>query len=148
VRNAGQPRSFHDPVLLEETIESLNPGPGKLFFDATGWRRWHTRRLLAAGADVGLRIRIPTRYLRWLRHLAEFGSRLHLVRANFLEAPGHFTALGVGAFDGILMDLGVSSPPARHPLIGASVFKRKVPSICVWDLTLLCGLQTLVNFCA
>ena len=31
VRNAGQPRSFHEPVLLEETIESLKPGPGKLF---------------------------------------------------------------------------------------------------------------------
>jgi 16S rRNA (cytosine1402-N4)-methyltransferase len=109
VRNAGQPRSFHEPVLLGETIESLNPGPGKLFFDATVGGGGHTRRLLAAGADVVASDQDPDAISEVLRHLAEFGSRLHLVRANFLEAPHHFTALGVGAFDGILMDLGVSS---------------------------------------
>jgi 16S rRNA (cytosine1402-N4)-methyltransferase len=109
VRNAGQPRSFHEPVLLEETTESLNPGPGKLFFDATVGGGGHTRRLLAAGADVVASDQDPDAISEVLRHLADFGSRLHLVRANFLEAPLHFTALGVGAFDGILMDLGVSS---------------------------------------
>ena len=109
VRNAGQPRSFHEPVLLEETIESLKPGPGKLFFDATVGGGGHTGRLLAAGADVVASDQDPDAISEVLRRLAEFGSRLHLVRANFLEAPQHFAALGVSAFDGALMDLGVSS---------------------------------------
>jgi len=109
VRNAGQPRSFHEPVLLEETIESLNPGPGKLFFDATVGGGGHTGRLLAAGADVVASDQDPDAISEVLRRLTEFGSRLHLVRANFLEAPHHFAALGVSAFDGVLMDLGVSS---------------------------------------
>jgi 16S rRNA (cytosine1402-N4)-methyltransferase len=109
VRNAGQPRSFHEPVLLEETIEALNPGPGKLFFDATVGGGGHTRRLLAAGADVVASDQDPDAISEVLRRLAEFGSRLHLVRANFLEAPRHFAELGVAAFDGVLMDLGVSS---------------------------------------
>jgi 16S rRNA (cytosine1402-N4)-methyltransferase len=109
VRNAGQPRSFHEPVLLEETIESLNPGPGKLFFDATVGGGGHTSRLLAAGSDVVASDQDPDAISEVLRRLAEFGSRLHLVRANFLEAPQHFAALGVSAFDGVLMDLGVSS---------------------------------------
>ena len=109
VRNTGQPRSFHEPVLLEETIESLNPGPGKLFFDATVGGGGHTGRLLAAGADVVASDQDPDAISEVLRRLAEFGSRLHLVRANFLEAPQHFVALGVSAFDGVLMDLGVSS---------------------------------------
>jgi 16S rRNA (cytosine1402-N4)-methyltransferase len=109
VRNAGQPRSFHEPVLLEETIESLKPGPGKLFFDATVGGGGHTGRLLAAGADVVASDQDPDAISEVLKRLAEFGSRLHLVRANFLEAPQHFAALGVSAFDGALMDLGVSS---------------------------------------
>jgi 16S rRNA (cytosine1402-N4)-methyltransferase len=109
VRNTGQPRSFHEPVLLEETIESLNPGPGKLFFDATVGGGGHTGRLLAAGAGVVASDQDPDAISEVLRRLADFGSRLHLVRANFLEAPQHFAALGVSAFDGVLMDLGVSS---------------------------------------
>ena len=42
VRNAGQPRPFHEPVLLAETIALLKPGSGKIFFDATvgGAARW------------------------------------------------------------------------------------------------------------
>src|SRR5260370_13983321 len=109
VRNTGQPRSFHEPVLLEETIESLKPGPGKLFFDATVGGGGHTGRLLAGGGDVVASDQDPDAISEVLRRLAQFGSRLHLVRANFLEGPQPFAALGVSAFDGVLMVLGVSS---------------------------------------
>ena len=109
VRNAGQPRSFHEPVLLDETIEYLRPAPRKIFFDATVGGGGHTRRLLGAGSEVVASDQDPDAISEVSTHLAEFGSRLHLIRANFQEAPQHFTELGVGAFDGILMDLGVSS---------------------------------------
>src|SRR5690349_21855095 len=109
VRNAGQPRPFHEPVLLVETTGLLRPTAGKLFFDATVGGGGHTRRLLAAGADVVASDQDPDAISEVLRRLADFGSRLHLIRANFLEAPHHFPALGVEAFDGMLMDLGVSS---------------------------------------
>jgi 16S rRNA (cytosine1402-N4)-methyltransferase len=109
VRNAEQPRPFHEPVLLDETIESLQPAAGRIFFDATVGGGGHTRRLLAAGSDVIASDQDPDAISEVLTHLAEFGARLHLIRANFLEAPSHFADLGVAAFDGILMDLGVSS---------------------------------------
>ena len=126
VRNAGQPRPFHEPVLLAETIALLDPGPEKIFFDATVGGGGHTRGLLAAGADVVASDQDPDAISEVLSHLAEFGSRLQLIRANFLEAPRHFEALGVGAFDGILMDLGVSSHQLDSPDRGFS-FQEEGP---------------------
>jgi 16S rRNA (cytosine1402-N4)-methyltransferase len=126
VRNAGQPRPFHEPVLLAETIELLNPGPGKIFFDATVGGGGHTRGLLAAGADVVASDQDPDAISEVLSHLAEFGSRLQLIRGNFLEAPRHFEAVGVRALDGILMDLGVSSHQLDSPDRGFS-FQEEGP---------------------
>lgn len=126
VRNAGQPRPFHEPVLLAETIALLNPAPGKIFFDATVGGGGHTRGLLAAGADVVASDQDPDAISEVLSHLAEFGSRLQLIRGNFIEAPRHFEALGVGAFDGILMDLGVSSHQLDRPDRGFS-FQEEGP---------------------
>jgi 16S rRNA (cytosine1402-N4)-methyltransferase len=126
VRNAGQPRPFHEPVLLAETIAWLNPASGKIFFDATAGGGGHTRGLLAAGADVVASDQDPDAISEVLSHLAEFGSRLQLIRGNFLEAPRHFEALGVGPFDGILMDLGVSSHQLDSPDRGFS-FQEEGP---------------------
>src|SRR5258708_31604585 len=95
VRNAGQPRSFHEPVLLEETIESLNPGPRKLFFDATVGGGGHTGRLLAAGADVVASDQDPDAISERLKRLTEICSRLHLRRANFLEGTHHLPVVVV-----------------------------------------------------
>jgi len=145
VRNTGQPRSFHEPVLLEETIESLKPGPGKLFFDATVGGGGHTGRLLAAGADVVASDQDPDAISEVLRRLAEFGSRLHLVRANFLEAPQHFAALGVSAFDGVLMDLGVSSHQLDTAYRGFS-FQEEGPLDMRMGPNITLSAAELVNF--
>jgi len=120
VRRVGQPRPFHEPVLLDETIECLQPGPGKVFFDATVGGGGHTRRLLAAGAEVIASDQDPDAISEVLTSLAEFGTRLHLIRANFVEAHRHFSALGIEAFDGILVDLGVSSHQLDTPFRGFS----------------------------
>jgi 16S rRNA (cytosine1402-N4)-methyltransferase len=126
MRNAGQPRPFHEPVLLAETIELLSPGPGRIFFDATLGGGGHTGGLLATGADVIASDQDPEAISEVISHFAEFGSRLQLIRANFLEAPRHFEALGVEAFDGILMDLGVSSHQLDTPYRGFS-FQEEGP---------------------
>ena len=44
--------SFHSPVLLHQTVSSLQPGPGKLFLDATIGGGGHALALLEAGASV------------------------------------------------------------------------------------------------
>jgi 16S rRNA (cytosine1402-N4)-methyltransferase len=145
VRNAGQPRPFHEPVLLAETIALLKPGSGKIFFDATVGGGGHARGLLAAGADVVAGDQDPDAISEVLSHLAEFGSRLHLIRANFLEAPRHFAALGVGAFDGILMDLGVSSHQLDSPDRGFS-FQEEGPLDMRMGPNITVRAADLVNF--
>lgn len=119
-RNAGQPRPFHEPVLLGETIEALLPAPGKVFFDATIGGGGHTRQLLIAGSEVIASDQDPDAISEVLTNLVEFGAHLHLIRANFLEAHRHFAALGVEGFDGVLMDLGVSSHQLDTPFRGFS----------------------------
>jgi 16S rRNA (cytosine1402-N4)-methyltransferase len=95
VRKNGQPRPFHEAVLLDETIECLRPAPGKVFFDATIGGGGHARRLLAAGSELVASDQDPDAIAEVVTGLAEFGSRLHLIRANFVEAHRHFSALGV-----------------------------------------------------
>jgi len=120
VRKNGQPRPFHEAVLLDETIECLRPAPGKVFFDATIGGGGHARRLLAAGSELVASDQDPDAIAEVVTGLAEFGSRLHLIRANFVEAHRHFSALGVEAFDGILIDLGISSHQLDTPFRGFS----------------------------
>ncbi|HEX4924298.1 MAG TPA: 16S rRNA (cytosine(1402)-N(4))-methyltransferase RsmH [Bdellovibrionales bacterium] len=104
--------SVHIPVLLNQVLEMARgtQRPVMRFLDGTFGRGGHTRALLnefPGSVAVGLdRDEAAIEYGKQ-NFAAELESgRLKLVRANYAE----IAALGLGLFDLILLDLGVSSP--------------------------------------
>jgi 16S rRNA (cytosine1402-N4)-methyltransferase len=93
----------HKPVLIDEVVEALQPGPGTTVIDGTFGAGGYTRAFLAAGAHVIAFDRDPT-----ARRFAEGlpADRFRLVQARFSEMA---EAAGEAAADGVALDLGVSS---------------------------------------
>ena len=102
----------HKPVLLRECLEGLAVKPGGIYVDGTLGRAGHsleiakrltTGRLIAIDRDESALDAAPAR-LRG--HL----DKVFLVRGNFGDLSAILSELGVGGVDGMLFDLGVSSP--------------------------------------
>lgn len=98
---------YHAPVMAEEVLALLQPGPGRLFLDGTAGGGGHTSLFLEAGAEV-VAMDQDLDAITELSRLAA-GAALHVVRANFAEAGEALDDLGLGPLDGALLDLGVSS---------------------------------------
>ncbi|NNC23727.1 16S rRNA (cytosine(1402)-N(4))-methyltransferase RsmH [Salinisphaera sp. USBA-960] len=103
----------HAPVLVREAVTALAPERGGVFVDATFGRGGHTRALLdAAPADARvIALDQDPDAARAAEVYAQSESRLRFESANFADLTeviaNHAPARGV---DGILFDLGVSSP--------------------------------------
>ena len=111
---------FHLPVLLQPTISSLQPGPGKLFLDGTVGGGGHALALLEAGASVIGCDQDPEALEETARRVARFSDRVRLVEANFADVVDLLPSYGVNELDGILLDLGVSSHQLDTPSRGFS----------------------------
>ena len=98
----------HTPVLLKEVMEALQPAQNKRMLDATFGRGGHSRAMLAAGAEVVALDQDHEAELAARTLMAEYPSAFTFRRANFSS----LAAVGgeLGPFDGVLFDLGVSSP--------------------------------------
>lgn len=119
---------LHTPVLLQTTIEFLDPGPGKSFIDATAGFGGHTEELMKRGSRV-LGIDRDPEAIEYLKKSQESGVRsqeLVLVRGNFADIGQIAREAGFGKVDGILFDLGVSSVQLESPQRGFS-FTRDGP---------------------
>ena len=119
---------LHTPVLLQKTVELLDPAPGKLFIDATCGFGGHTEELVKKGSKV-LGIDRDPEVIRHLRK--SLGSRvksqrLLLIQGNFGDIGQIAREAGFGKVDGILFDLGVSSVQLENPQRGFS-FTRDGP---------------------
>ena len=102
----------HRPVLLEECLEGLNIRPDGIYLDGTLGRAGHSLeilRRLKTGRLVGLD-RDMTAIEAAKERLAEFGDRVLLVHTNFSRLAEALDSLGIDKVDGMLFDLGVSSP--------------------------------------
>lgn len=107
---------YHEPVLMEEVLHFLNPGPGKLILDATLGGGGHTERLLQAGARV-MGMDQDTEALAFAKQrLRQFGTEFIAIQSNFRHFSEILTEAGVTGLDGLLADVGVSS----HQLDDAS----------------------------
>lgn len=102
----------HISVLLEECIEGLNIKPDGIYVDGTLGGAGHSSRIAAAlttGTLIGID-RDPVALKAAGERLAPFGDRVKLVHSNFSDVADVLQSLGLDGMDGMLMDLGVSSP--------------------------------------
>ena len=102
----------HKPVLLRECLERLAVRPDGIYVDGTLGRAGHaleiakrltTGRLIAIDRDKAALDAAPAR-------LKDCLNRVVLVRGNFGDLTAILSDLGVDRVDGMLFDLGVSSP--------------------------------------
>lgn len=102
----------HVPVLLEECIEGLRIKPDGIYVDGTLGGAGHSSRIaarLTTGRLIGIdRDEIALAAAR--ERLAPFADRVQLLHSNFCKIASVLDGLGVPGVDGILLDLGVSSP--------------------------------------
>ncbi len=102
----------HVSVLLQECIDGLNIKPDGIYVDGTLGGAGHSR-CIAAKLDNGRLIGIdrdPIALQAAGERLAPFGNKVTLVHSNFCEMRSVLDDLGIRGVDGILLDLGVSSP--------------------------------------
>lgn len=102
----------HDPVLLQETIDSLKVDPDGIYVDGTLGGGGHASLLCSRLGEKGRLIGIDqdeAAIKAASRRLAPFGSRVTVVRSNYVELPQILKELEIEKVDGIYLDLGVSS---------------------------------------
>ena len=102
----------HRPVLLHECLEALNIRPDGVYLDGTLGRAGHSReiarrlttgRLICVDRDQAALDAAEER-------LAPWRDRVSLVHSNFCALDAILDGLGLDGVDGMLFDLGVSSP--------------------------------------
>jgi 16S rRNA (cytosine1402-N4)-methyltransferase len=121
----------HLPVMRDRVLELLAPAlksPGAILVDATLGRAGHAGALLTAhpglsliGIDTDARAIEESR-----RALDGFAGRVTLVQAVYDELPQILAGLGEQAVQGVLFDLGVSSPQLDDPGRGFA-YSRDAP---------------------
>ena len=103
----------HKPVLLHECLDALAIKPDGVYLDGTLGRAGHSleivRRLTAGGRLIALD-RDETAIEAAQRRLADYMDRVTLVHSNFSALDDVLREIGVRGVDGMLFDLGVSSP--------------------------------------
>ena len=102
----------HRPVLLEESIQALNIRPEGVYLDGTLGRAGHSReiaRRLTSGRLICVD-RDQAALDAAQERLAEWMDRVTLVHSNFDDLDTILDGLGLPGVDGMLFDLGVSSP--------------------------------------
>ena len=102
----------HVSVLLDECIEGLNIRPDGIYVDGTlggAGHAYHIAERLSAGRLIGID-RDPVALEAAGKRLAPFAGRVTLVHSNFCRMEQVLEELGISGVDGILLDLGVSSP--------------------------------------
>ena len=116
----------HISVLLHETVDAMladrNTG---IYVDATFGRGGHTRLLLSkldAQARVYAFDKDP-QALAVAAELAQQDSRFQIIHASFADLQQELNALGITQVDGVMADLGVSSPQLDQAERGFSFMK-------------------------
>jgi 16S rRNA (cytosine1402-N4)-methyltransferase len=104
---------MHVPVLLNETLDLLVKNPAGTYIDGTLGRGGHAteilKRLLPQGRLIGLD-RDAEAIEQTKEILKPFGERAIRIHGNFADMKELCRQIGVTEVDGVLLDLGVSSP--------------------------------------
>ncbi|WP_026389546.1 16S rRNA (cytosine(1402)-N(4))-methyltransferase RsmH [[Acholeplasma] multilocale] len=112
----------HIPVLLNESIEMLNVKPDGIYVDCTLGRGGHSSEILKKLTSGKLYSidQDPTAIKEGTEKLSKISNNFEILEGNFLNISALLSLKGVFAVDGILYDLGVSSPQFDVPERGFS----------------------------
>ncbi|MDJ0740181.1 MAG: 16S rRNA (cytosine(1402)-N(4))-methyltransferase RsmH [Gammaproteobacteria bacterium] len=113
----------HRPVLLDESVQALAVRPHGIYIDGTFGRGGHSRRILDALGDAGrlLAFDKDAAAVAVARQRFADDPRFEIVHASFAELAAAVGARGLARkIDGLLLDLGVSSPQLDDPARGFS----------------------------
>ena len=114
----------HTTVLLHEAIDALVTSPSGIYVDGTFGRGGHSRLLLERLAPAGRLValdRDPAAVAAATAGATRVDDpRFSIHHANFADMPALLASLGIDKVDGVLLDLGVSSPQIDDPARGFS----------------------------
>jgi 16S rRNA (cytosine1402-N4)-methyltransferase len=116
----------HIPVLLAEALDALAVRPDGCYVDGTFGRGGHSRALLARLGPAGRLIALDRDPTAIAAGQTITDTRFTLVHARFAELGQVLEELGVAAVDGVLLDIGVSSPQLDDAARGMS-FRQDAP---------------------
>lgn len=102
----------HTTVLMEETVNACVNNPDGIYVDGTFGRGGHSRCLLSKLSDQGRLIGFDKDPLAIAsgQELMQEDSRFQIVQSSFADMKAELNRLGIEQVDGILLDLGMSSP--------------------------------------
>lgn len=136
----------HQPVLLDACIRGLRIRPEGLYLDGTLGRAGHSREIakrLTTGRLICID-RDQTAIDAAEERLAPWRERVTLVHGNFAGLGEILEALDAGPVDGMLFDLGVSSPQLDDASRGFS-YKKDAPLDMRMDRTAALTAREVVN---
>jgi len=108
----------HQSVMVAEVIAALSPQSGGLYADATAGGGGHSRAILDASAPDGRVLAVdrdPTAVSAARASFAPYGARAQVVHGEFAELPALLQEHGSLRMQGLVADLGVSSPQLDSP---------------------------------
>ena len=147
-RNAASDQAFgHKPVLLEECLTALNIKPDGIYVDGTLGRAGHSLEIVKKLTGKGRLIcldRDETAIEAAKIRLADYLDRVTLVHSNFSRIAEVLHQLDIPGVDGMLFDLGVSSPQLDEARRGFS-YMHDAPLDMRMDRTAALTARDVVN---
>ncbi|HJV31609.1 MAG TPA: 16S rRNA (cytosine(1402)-N(4))-methyltransferase RsmH [Bacillales bacterium] len=113
----------HTTVLLEEAVEGLKIKPDGIYVDCTLGGAGHSARILSQLSENGRLFAFDqdeVAIANAKEKLSEYQEKVTIIKSNFLYLKEELEELGIHKVDGILYDLGVSSPQLDTPERGFS----------------------------
>jgi len=137
----------HEPVLLRQCLTGLNPRPGCLYVDGTLGGGGHSSALLSENEGIRLygierdQVALAAAGAR----LKPYADRFQALHGNYAQAKALLASVGVEKVDGVLLDLGVSSPQFDDAERGFS-YREEGPLDMRMDRTQSLTAYELVNY--
>ncbi|MDD9933790.1 MAG: 16S rRNA (cytosine(1402)-N(4))-methyltransferase, partial [Myxococcales bacterium] len=113
----------HESIMLAETLEALAPHAGGVYADATAGGGGHSAAILEASSPDGRLVAVdrdPRAVEAARTRLAGFGERAVVVHGDYEDLPAILRDHDAAQVDGLVADLGVSSPQLDDPQRGFS----------------------------
>ena len=129
-----QYRSGHDTVLLQEAVDALVTRPDGVYVDGTYGRGGHSRAVLARLSPQGRVVAFDKDPEAVADAMQLADARFAICHAGFDDMADELAARGVMQVDGVLLDLGVSSPQIDTAARGFS-FRFEAPLDMRMDTT-------------